>query len=188
MRILLVDNHTLRMPEWQSLLAHDEVNIVRAEQLQPTEADPYDLVILTGATGFGIPAHPDGYQEELALIRTRNKPLLGVCAGFEALVTAFGGTLQHRRERVRGVIDINVVKQDPIFGETKRFKAFVSHKYFIAEAPKQCVVLAKSAFNVEVIKHESRPVYGFQFHPEVTEPPNDGAAIFHRFMDLVVLN
>lgn len=190
MRILVVDNHTRRLPEWKSLLAHyatdDEINIVRAEQLKPAQAAAYDLVILTGATGFGIAKHSAGYAAEFVLIRERTKPLLGVCSGFQAIAAAFGSTLQYRPGGVRGVIDIEVLQPDQVFGEARRFKAYVSHKYFIAEAPKQFTLLAKSIFNVEAIKHESRPIYGFQFHPEVSEPQNDGVAIFSRFMETVV--
>lgn len=194
MRILIVDNHTSRIPEWRSLLSRyglDGLDIVRAEQLKPSQADSYDLVILTGAGGaggFAVPTHMDGYKEELALIRERKKPLLGVCVGFQAIAVAFGSALQYRAERVKGIIDIDVLKQDSIFGEVKRFKAFVSHKYYISEAPKEFALLAKSVFNAEVIRHETRPMYGFQFHPEVVEPQNDGATIFHRFMESVVQN
>jgi len=50
----------------------------------------------------------DIYKEELRLIRERQKPLLGVCVGFQVIAVALGGTLQYRTESVRGVIDINV--------------------------------------------------------------------------------
>lgn len=189
MRILLVDNHTSRIPGWRSLLSRYDLgslDIVRAEELKPSQADSYDLVILTGAGGvggFAVPTHMDGYKEELNLIRERNKPLIGICVGFQAIAVAFGSPLQYRTERIKGVVDIDVIKPDPVFGKMKSFKAFVSHKYFVSEAPKQFILLAKSIFNVEAFRHETRPIYGFQFHPEVTEPENDGATIFHRFME-----
>lgn len=192
MKILLVDNHTSRIPEWESLLSRynlDALDTVRAEQLKHSEADSYDLAILTGAGGpggFAVPTHMGAYEEELALIRERKKPLVGVCVGFQAIAVAFGSTLQYRAESVRGVIDIDVSNQDPIFGETNKFKAFVSHKYYVSEAPKEFIMLAKSVYNVEAFKHESRPIYGFQFHPEVSEPSNDGAAIFNRFIQFIV--
>jgi len=189
MRVLLVDNHTSRIPEWKSLLSHynfEDVGVIRVEEMKHEETDSYDLVILTGATGLAIPSHMDIYKEELRLIRERQKPLLGVCVGFQVIAVALGGTLQYRTESVRGVIDINVSNQDQIFGKTNKFKAFVSHKYYVSEAPKQCVSLARSIYNVEAFKHESLPMYGFQFHPEVVEPANDGATIFSQFIELVV--
>ena len=189
MKILIVDNHTVRLPEIVTLISKygaEKVDIVRTEHLLRQDADECDLIILSGATGLAVPSHLDIYNEEFALIRERNKPLLGICAGFQAIATAFGEELEYRNRSINGVINIEAVNKDSIFGDKEQFRVFESHKYFLSQPPAEFITLAKSAFNIEAIKHISKPIYGFQFHPEVTDPPNDGANIFSRFMDKLV--
>jgi|CXWL01.1.fsa_nt_gi GMP synthase-like glutamine amidotransferase len=189
MRVLIVDNHTSRLAEIRTLLSGCEIqniDVVRTEELKQDNYDAYDLIVLTGATGLSIPPNMEVFKNELELIRKREKPLLGICSGFQAISVAFGAKLQYRPEGVRGVVDIEVMKPDPIFGGKNNFKVYESHKYFLEETPPGLTPLARSIFNIEVIKHVSRPTYGFQFHPEVDSPENDGSVIFQGFMTSVV--
>ncbi len=188
MYFLIVDNHTSRLAEIRNLLARygpEAVETILVEKLVESDGDDYDLVILTGATGLAIPPNMEVFKNEFALIRKRNKPLLGICSGFQAIQVAFGGRLNYRPEGVRGIVDVKVNKHDDIFGGLNSFKVFESHKYFV-DTPVELIELARSSFNIEVIKHASRPIYGFQFHPEVRDPENNGSTIFRGFMNSVV--
>lgn len=190
MKVLVIDNHTGRIPDWEKLLLlnnFEKVDVVRIENFIYGDDSEYDLVVLTGATGLAIPTHFDEYKEEFKLILGRKKPILGVCVGFQAIVTAFGGKLLYREiEGIKGIIDMNSVANDQIFGDKIEFKVFESHKYYVSEVPTELITLAQSKYNIEVVKHILRPIYGFQFHPEVIDPQNDGSEIFKNFVEKIV--
>jgi GMP synthase-like glutamine amidotransferase len=186
MRTLIIDNKTLLLSELKELLSQVGISnpdLINVEQADFQTSETYDLVVLTGAKGLSVPKHPDIYKEEFKIIRERTKPLLGICAGFQAIAFAYGCTLHHRVESISGIVNINVLAPDLIFSGRTKFTAFESHKYFVSETPPELIQLAKSEFNIEVIKHILRPIYGFQFHPEATDPQNDGAEIFKAFIE-----
>lgn len=189
MKILVVDNHTLRLTELHQMLYKycQNIDTISVTDLDRQYANDYDLVVLTGATGFAVTTNMDGYKEEFMLVRERTKPMLGICAGFEVIAVSYGADLQYRKDRVEGIIETRVVDPDVIFEPNKVYRVHEYHKYYINEVPPEFKVLSKSEFNIEAIKHKTKPIYGFQFHPEVTEPLNDGESIFTNFFKNVVL-
>ena len=46
-------------------------------------------------------------------------------------------------------------------------------------------ILARSNTAIEVIKHKSKFIYGFQFHPEVIMSDNESTKILLNLIDLV---
>jgi para-aminobenzoate synthetase len=186
MRTLIIDNKTLLLPELKALLVQvgiENTDLISVEKANFESSETYDLVVLTGATGLSVPKHPDIYKEEFKIIRERTKPLLGICAGFQAIAYTYGCTLHHRKESVLGIVDVEVLQPDPIFKGKTNFKVFESHKYFVSETTPELMQLAKSQYNIEVIKHIAKPTYGFQFHPEAIDPQNEGTGIFKAFVE-----
>jgi anthranilate/para-aminobenzoate synthase component II len=185
MKTLLVDNHTNHIEKWKDLLSKypTTIEFVRAEDIDLQKTDEYDIIILSGGTQFAIDRNLDSFQKEFELIRTREKPLLGVCLGFEAMIVALGGELLYRTDRVSGIEHNKVVFKHPIFGNMESFNSQVAHKYYCATVPENCKTLAISDHGIEVFCHNSKPLFGFQFHPESIEPKNDGQKIFENFMN-----
>ncbi len=90
-------------------------------------------------------------------------PVLGICAGFQAMVLAFGGHLEMRPEI--GMTLIKSLHEDG-FIDRSEFMAYELHRYAPCP-PDDFVVMAKSDCCIQVVKHRSLPCYGVMFHPEV---------------------
>jgi anthranilate/para-aminobenzoate synthase component II len=184
MKTLIVDNHTNHIEAWKKLFScyPTLVDFVRAEDIDLSKTDGYDLILLSGGVGFAVDRNLASFQKELELIKNRTKPLLGVCLGFEAIITALGGELFYRQNRITGIEYNTVIKGHAIFGNKNTFETYVAHKYYCTTVPSGCEVLATSDHGIEILHHQEKPLYGFQFHPERFEPRNDGQEIFENFM------
>jgi len=111
-------------------------------------------------------------------------PILGICAGMQFMATHFGGKARPGEVPEFGTTE--VVRDGPdatIFaGMPERFKAWESHNDEVMEVPQGFVKLAHSEnCAVQAMRHEARPLFGLQFHPEV-EHTEGGQRIFENFL------
>jgi len=68
------------------------------------------------------------------------------------------------------------------FGESAN--VWASHKDEVTKPPKNFEILASSSIcGVEAMKHETKPIYGIQFHPEVHHTEK-GGKIFENFYEI----
>lgn len=95
-------------------------------------------------------------------------PVLGICFGHQIIGMAHGAVCEMGQEDRAGQ-EINQLKKDPIFdGLTSSFEMQQDHCEYI-NVPEGFLHLADSEMTKnEVMKHESKPIYGCQFHPEVS--------------------
>jgi GMP synthase (glutamine-hydrolysing) len=113
---------------------------------------------------------------DFAWLKDAGVPVLGICAGMQALCIAYGGTL--REECEIGMTTVRVCEPDPLLGEPHSFDAYELHS-FACDPPPGWTVTAISDRCVQAIRHPDRPVFGVMFHPEVR---ND--CVVERFCDL----
>ncbi len=184
MRIPVVDNGgqwTHR--EWRVLRdlgAESEI----VPNTTPLEAMRADGVVLSGGAlsleGTDLPLGSVGRWIDQAQV-----PVLAICLGHEFLARHFGGALGRVTPEF-GSVDLVVDRPDhPMFaGLPGRFRVWGSHNDSVTRAPDGWTVLAHSAgCPVEAMAHDTRPIWGVQFHPEV-EHTEGGREIFRRFLDL----
>ena len=90
-------------------------------------------------------------------------PVLGVCAGLQAMILAFDGILELKPEI--GMIPIRSLDRGG-FINRREFMAYELHSY--APYPQdEFDVIAVSKSCIQAVKHRSLPCYGVMFHPEV---------------------
>lgn len=90
-------------------------------------------------------------------------PVLGVCAGLQAMILAFDGSLEVKPEI--GMIPIRSSGRGD-FINRREFMAYELHCY--APLPNdEFEVIAVSKSCIQAVKHRSLPCYGVMFHPEV---------------------
>lgn len=172
MKILLVDNHTEHREALAQALAGHEVEIQKYRPGLKFNTAGKDLVILSGGGGEGreiYDVHQSGhlwYQDEIDFVRNYNKPLLGICMGFEIICRAFGSKVEEMSEVLEGDFDLKVTRKGRKAFSYKKIKQHEAHKWRVKKAPKDFKVLAKSATGVELIKHKNKPMWATQFHPE----------------------
>jgi anthranilate synthase/phosphoribosyltransferase len=136
-------------------------NTVEPETL---EQIPFDLLVLS--PGPSVPAQAGNM---MAIIQKfyREKPILGVCLGHQALIEFFGGTLANVapvhgkavkiRHDSKGVF--SNIEQDC---EVARY-----HSWAGDLIPAELEVTARSSDGVIMgIRHKRLPIEGIQFHPE----------------------
>lgn len=167
MRILLVDNGSRHIDALSSTLAgYGEV--VRKKGYEPLNepADAAELVVLSGGHRYGLVASPHKWAQQRELIDRAERPILGICLGLEMMILAHGGTLAELDQRVESLVQIDHQ------GEAAR--VYEGHRWVASTVPSTFQVLATSPTGPEIIENTALGQIGFQFHPEVTEPANDG--------------
>ncbi|KAF1075584.1 type 1 glutamine amidotransferase [Methanogenium sp. MK-MG] len=102
--------------------------------------------------------------ECFAWIRESPVPVLGICAGMQAVVLAYGGSIEENPEI--GMITVRCrVSGDPIFRDNE-WTAYGLHRFGTVPG-NEFIVLAESDACIQAVRHHTDPVYGVQFHPEV---------------------
>jgi GMP synthase (glutamine-hydrolysing) len=110
-------------------------------------------------------------------------PVLGICLGHQLMAKLYGGKITRADIGEYAESEIVVDNEDDILkGLSPSFTAWVSHKDEVSELPRGFIKLAHSATcDIEAMAHESLPLYGVQFHPEVEHTPK-GPEIFKNFL------
>jgi anthranilate synthase component II len=123
----------------------------------------YSHVVLS--PGPGHPADPADFAlgpDVFAL----GVPVLGVCLGMQALVTAYGGRVE-RVEPAHG--EVASVEHDGVGvlrGIPSPFDAVRYHSLAAVEVPDALEVTASAGGVVMAVRHRELPLEGVQFHPE----------------------
>jgi GMP synthase-like glutamine amidotransferase len=115
-------------------------------------------------------------RDEKRLLRElieRGTPLLGVCLGSQLVAEAAGGTVRRAATPEIGWHEVELTPEgeaDELLGVLPgRFESFQYHHYEWL-LPPGGVSLARSELALQAFRLPRRPVWGLQFHPEVTEP------------------
>jgi len=97
-------------------------------------------------------------------------PVLGICYGFQAMVRALGGTVQHTGLREYGatIAQVSDTTSTLFNGQIADQSVWMSHGDSVSEAPEGVRVTATSAgAAVAAFEDDERRLYGVQWHPEV---------------------
>lgn len=110
-------------------------------------------------------------------------PILGVCYGMQLIVQMFGGEVKRSESREFGPACIEILKSDDLFQDIEdKAEVWMSHGDKILVLPEGFTSLAKSDNSpIAVIKHQTKQLYGLQFHPEVVHTPK-GKDILKNFL------
>ena len=137
--------------------------------LDKVESMDPDMVILTGSNYMLSKSDTRlVFQHEMDLVRKSDIPLLGICFGHQLIGAAYGSEVRDLGSTVRQIKEVKLLTRDLLFrGLPDSIRVSESHRQALNEVPDGFRHLAESATSrVEAIGHETRPVYGVQFHPE----------------------
>ncbi|EIQ4000504.1 aminodeoxychorismate/anthranilate synthase component II [Staphylococcus pseudintermedius] len=139
----------------------EAVSIEKLKEMQPTA-----LIISPG------PGAPEDYPILFEVVKAfeHTTPILGVCLGFQLLVTYYGGKIIHAPRPVHGHTTRISHDQSPLFQglpdqfEVMRYHSLMADPMTIA---KPLVVSAQNEQGIVMaVRHMSRPIDGVQYHPE----------------------
>jgi GMP synthase (glutamine-hydrolysing) len=110
-------------------------------------------------------------------------PVLGICYGMQLACDALGGRVGRAQAREYGRASCEVLGTDAIFtGVPGRTDVWMSHGDQVDTVSDDFVPLARTATcPLAAVRHKTLPVYGLQFHPEVTHTPA-GSTILANFL------
>jgi GMP synthase (glutamine-hydrolysing) len=110
-------------------------------------------------------------------------PVLGICYGMQLICQALGGQVQHAPSREYGRAHCEVIDSSDLFdGVHRQTEVWMSHGDQVAGISDEFVPLARTATcPYAAVRHKSRPLYGLQFHPEVTHTI-EGKTVLGNFL------
>jgi GMP synthase (glutamine-hydrolysing) len=110
-------------------------------------------------------------------------PVLGICYGMQLACATLGGRVARGGTREFGRALCEVLEADTLFaGLPPRTEVWMSHGDQVDPGATDFVALARTdTCPLAAVRHRTLPVFGLQFHPEVTHTAA-GAAILGNFL------
>ena len=159
--------------------------VVRHDRPLPDEAyEDATGLVLSG--GRGTPWAPLVLTANFQALMNLNVPVIGFCLGHEIMSVAFGGRIgpmpAHRHKW--NWVEI-LEPDDPIFSglDGDQIRMRMQHHHQVTVLPRGFRRIGRSSrCSVEIIRHDERPLYGFQGHPEISG--QEGWAVMRNFFAL----
>jgi GMP synthase (glutamine-hydrolysing) len=110
-------------------------------------------------------------------------PVLGICYGMQIACQLLGGTVQAGQTREYGRVRLHVHKPVGVLAHLPaEISVWMSHGDVVTQVA-DCFesLAATEGCPVAAVRHKTLPVYGVQFHPEVTHTPN-GEQMIRNFV------
>ena len=110
-------------------------------------------------------------------------PVLGICYGLQIACRLLGGQVHAGQTREYGRVRLHVRRPETVLAHMPaEISVWMSHGDVVTEVADCFESLAfTESCPVAAIRHKTLPIYGVQFHPEVTHTPN-GEQIIHNFV------
>jgi GMP synthase (glutamine-hydrolysing) len=158
------------------IVRHD-IRPERIEQLAPKG------LILSGGPAS---VYENGAPRCHAKIFRLGIPVLGICYGMQLACEAMGGRVESTPAREYGRAHCRIVGEDALFeGVPQETQVWMSHGDQVSQVSADFVPLAQTeTCPYAAVKHRHAPIYGLQFHPEVTHTP-EGSKILGNFLTAV---
>jgi GMP synthase (glutamine-hydrolysing) len=134
--------------------------------------------------GKGNPFEPLNLTSNFIVLMNFDVPILGFCLGHEIIAAAYGGRIRklpQPRTKKEHVKILN--REDPICEGLDKEEVFLTkqHSFYVSKLPSSFIRLGESeTCENEIIRHEEKPIYGFQAHPEVSG--RDGIIFIKNFL------
>ena len=113
-------------------------------------------------------------------------PVLGICYGMQLACDALGGRVESAPAREYGRAHCRLVSDDELFaGVPEDLEVWMSHGDQVTQVSGDFQPLAATGTcPIAAVKHRRLPIYGLQFHPEVTHTPQ-GQLILGNFLKAI---
>ena len=183
--ILLVDNYDSFTYNLVQQFGEVEITVLRND-------DPTLLAMAQKAQGIVLSPGP-GLPKEAGLLTTvieqmyREKPILGICLGHQALGEVFGGKVIRAPKIVHGKQSMIQYQKSGLFQSIEGELAVMRYHSYIIERetlPSCLKITAECSDGIMAVEHQDYPVFGLQFHPESLGTPQ-GKHMIDTFMKVV---
>ncbi|HEX5447582.1 MAG TPA: gamma-glutamyl-gamma-aminobutyrate hydrolase family protein [Candidatus Saccharimonadales bacterium] len=172
MKILLINNNTQHLQNLRKSLVGHDVEIQVYKPGLDFRHRGKDLVILSGGGGEGLEIFDFfkrgrlWYEDEMNFVRSCDKPILGICMGYEVIASAYGAKIIEGPQLIEGFKPVKVTKSGQKMLNNEILSQFESHFWRVTDVSSAFEVMAESETGIEGIKHKTKQLFGTQFHPE----------------------
>ena len=113
-------------------------------------------------------------------------PVLGICYGMQLACEALGGEVVGAEHREYGRATLKVTNDSALFADyPAESTVWMSHGDQVKATAGGFLSLASTdTCPVAAVKHATRPVYGLQFHPEVSHTPQGGLILKNFLLNI----
>ena len=179
--LLVIDNGSIYTKNLTDFLNKQNIlfEIQTPHLLDLSSLDNYDSFILSGRRKNDKKTNKINSKIIIYSIKNNIK-LLGICYGAEILALTLGGTIRKVSLLQKGIQEIKIMKDNSI--SSNSIRVFESHGFEISKLPEILVPLAESKnCRYEIIQYKTKPIFGTQFHPEMSK---DGHELIKKFCRL----
>lgn len=187
--ILIIDNYdsfTYNLVQYVGALT--DVAVVKNDDYSlGNRAEKADALIFSPGPGWPADA---GKMETLIQQFAGQKPILGICLGFQAIVEVFGGKLRLAHQVMHGKnSQVRQTSGNLLFNHLpSKFLVMRYHSIVMDEAVAltdfAITAVATDDGEIMAIENEKEQIYGLQFHPE-SIGTLDGMTMIENFVNQV---
>jgi len=125
-------------------------------------------LVFSGAPLLITEIDMSAYLTQIQWLKSYEKPVLGICFGHQLIGLLYGAIGAKMRED-RSWQEIEIIEESPLFHRMPDcFEMMEDHCEHISIPPEFKLMAASDACINECMQHEIKPIYGVQFHPEVS--------------------
>lgn len=157
-------------------------SLIFPPDVTPDELERHNVVGLILSGGPASIYEADAPQADPRIFGL-SVPVLGICYGMQVVCRHLGAKVAPAQRREYGRTKLETRGQDVLLNHVPaEATVWMSHGDAVEAFGSQLVTLAAtSSCPHAVVRHEHRPIYGVQFHPEVTHTPQ-GQQILRNFL------
>ncbi len=177
MSILLIDSYdsfTYNLYHYLRELSDEDIAVVRNDKLTVDDAAAYDRIVLSPGPGLPVDA---GVIHDVIQVHGKDKPILGVCLGHQAIAEVHGAKLANLSTVYHGVATTitTLVDDEPLYAQLpSSFEVGRYHSWVVSPKglPPEIEVTAQDKEgHIMSLRVKNTQLTGIQFHPESVLTP-----------------
>lgn len=182
-RILIIDCGSSKIPLIEEIVfEYADYETMPFFEVTQEIADSFDGIIISGAPILITEEDMEPYLTQASWIKTTNIPVLGICFGHQ-LIGLFYEAFGSRMKDCRSMNEIEQFVDCPLLYRLPDVFDMQEDHCESISIPQEFELVANSDECVnEVMQHETRKIYGVQFHPESSG--NFGHIVLENFVEL----
>jgi len=186
--LLIIDNQSSFIKKFKrNFLTEQNFPYRTIDHNEPVILKPDEKVqglMLSG--GKGSPYEPLNLTADFVSLMNFDVPTIGFCLGYEIIAVAYRGRIRRMDSYLKKMLRVKITQpDDPIFHGLISDEIILrqQHQYQVSQLPPDFVKLGESEIcDIEIIRHKTKSIYGFQSHPEVSGV--NGLLIIRNFLTM----